>query len=63
MAFFDPPPSTGTNRAATQECPTCDGHRLIQVEDDVYGRCPECNPAPAKEREPVESARWQTYDR
>jgi hypothetical protein len=65
--FFDPPPSTGTNRAATQDCPRCEGHRLVQVGEvngfDVYDRCPECNPAPATARQPVDQARWKTYDR
>lgn len=67
--FFDPAPSTGTNRAATQDCENCHGLRLIDIsgyEEDgreVYARCPVCNPAPTSEREPVDQARWKTYDR
>jgi hypothetical protein len=69
---FDQQRTHGTNRAATQECPTCDGHRLVLVGDveggkfdgvEVYARCPTCNPAPVTERQPVDQARWKTYDR
>jgi hypothetical protein len=73
-SFFDPPPSAQTNRANDRPCPTCDGHRLVLVEvvhadagfdgteQEVYRRCPSCNPAPVTERQPVDG-RWQTYDR
>lgn len=64
--FFDEVPSPGSNRHAEQtDCPTCGGHRLRLVEDrdgfEVYARCPECNSG--GERQPVEDARWKTYDR
>jgi hypothetical protein len=63
--FFDAPETYGTNRVAAQECETCDGHRLVPLEEDgreVYARCPVCNPAPVTERQPVD-ARWKNYDR
>jgi hypothetical protein len=73
---FEHPPSAATNRANDRPCPTCDGHRLVPVEFDkktaeaahqdgfdVYARCPQCNPAPVTERQPVDAARWKTYDR
>jgi hypothetical protein len=69
---FDQQRTHGTNRAATQECATCDGHRLVpageedpdgtgQYVREVYRRCPSCNPAPVTERQPVDG-RWKTYD-
>lgn len=66
--FFDPEPSPGSNRHAEQtDCPTCQGHRLIEVYSDgvfeAHARCPDCNPAPTSARQPVEDARWKTYDR
>ena len=59
---FDGPPSPGTNRTAPiTDCPTCDGDRFVPVPDDkheVYARCPACNPAPLKTREPVQAKGW-----
>jgi hypothetical protein len=64
--------SAGTNLHNSKPCPTCDGHRLVLVGDveggkfdgvEVYARCPTCNPAPVTERQPVDQARWKTYDR
>ncbi len=68
---FDRAPSPATNRSTTNDCKTCDGHRLVPLELDadeyyakfgteVWGRCPECNPAPTSERAPVEGDRWWT---
>jgi hypothetical protein len=67
---FDQQRTQGTNRAATQDCPTCDGHRLVLEEStpeldaicEVYRRCPTCNPAPVTERKPIADARWKSYD-
>jgi hypothetical protein len=57
--FFDKPPSAQTNRPTpVTDCPACQGHRLVEVEDDVYARCPTCNPAPTSERAPVEVDAW-----
>lgn len=62
--FIDTPSSPRTNQAVSDNgCPTCQGHRLIQLEDperEVYARCPTCN---SQGREPVQGARWQDYDR
>jgi hypothetical protein len=65
---FDQQRTHGTNRAVDTECPSCDGHGLMLVSVreggfDNYGRCPVCNPAPVTERQPVDQARWKTYDR
>jgi hypothetical protein len=59
--FFDPPPSPRTNRAAAvTDCPSCQGHRLVPVDEEetVYRRCERCNPAPATTREPVPVDAW-----
>ena len=58
---FDTPPSPGTNRsAATTECETCGGDRFVPVPADTetYARCPLCNPAPTRERDPVPAKGW-----
>jgi hypothetical protein len=68
---FDQQRTAATNRVADQDCPTCDGHRLVLVGDveggkfdgvEVYARCPTCNAAPVTERPPVPDARWRNYD-
>lgn len=63
MTFeFDQPRSAATNQhAADTHCPTCQGHRLVPIPDpdrEVYARCPDCNPAPTKTREPVDVDGW-----
>lgn len=70
MSGFDMhTPSEGTNRhAANNGCRICGGDRLILLsgtedQHEVYGRCPDCNPAPVSERPSVQGARWQDYDR
>jgi hypothetical protein len=64
---FDQQRTHGTNRHAEETgCATCEGNRLVQVGDNehgAYARCPDCNPAPVTERQPVDQARWKTYDR
>ena len=63
---FDQQRTPRTNQANDRPCPTCDGHRLVEVVEDrdggysfeVYRRCPSCNPAPVTERQPVD-ARWK----
>jgi hypothetical protein len=60
--FIDTPQSTRTNQAVPDNgCPTCQGHRLIQVDDperEVYTRCPTCNPAPTTTRPAVKVDGW-----
>jgi hypothetical protein len=64
---FDQQRTQRTNQANDRPCPTCDGHRLVEVDQsggdlgyESYMRCPACNPAPVTER-PAVDARWKTY--
>ena len=57
---FDTRPSPGTNRTgAVTDCPTCNGDRLVPVDEQesAYMPCPDCHPA-AKSRPPVETDSW-----
>ena len=56
---FDPTPSPGANRgAARTDCDVCDGHRMVEVEENVYRRCEKCNPEPASETAAAPDDAW-----
>lgn len=40
-------------------CPTCNDHRLIEVEPGEWTRCPECNPLPEPAEPGTEGARFR----